>query len=698
MASRKVGDHSLKALVFVDGCGADDVPRIGNFNSLLNLPVLSWQLGVLARYGVKEAILLSSEPVESIYQDPLNRMKVTTLSSKSWSNEGDAIREVESRDDLRPVDDFVLVRQGAVFNMDVSQLVAAHKRRKESDCNWLITTVLRKGAGSALSGLVVCVDNPSGTLLKYVESLNEDGATIDINAENASLQSGGSVEMCSNVMDVGLDVCAPEFLVEFRENFYYETVRAYITEKLEGGEAEVFGNRMFAHYTDSRKGQYATRISSLASLAQATSDLLNGWMYPITSASISGMSKTYKGPDFQSEFIVERTVLGENVTVAIGSTITDSVIGDNVKIGSDVTIKKSILMEGVVIGDCSEVEGSIISRGCAICRSSSIPENCYLDEGVCIGADFRDMVEHSLITLKDSEHFLEGSEDDDETTATDETASTANSFSKNNGAPGLSDPWRTEHVGEEGRGRVIDSSLSMKIDPFFVPRGCKLQCFESDEEDEVEEDEEEGEIGRKPRASDANGEMSMQGEDADAALAYLSEDDLDRSRMIKFKQEVFETIERAITEDVDVENTILEVNGLKLVYHCSFAETMIGIVVSLARIAVKSSPLDKLYGAIDATLSKYESLVKKFNKENDTDHQIQVASGIAVSLGNEGTALMYVYKAMYEKDLLEEEGILGWAAVERGKVEAGAGNSDLVSAVSPLLEWLENSDGEEEED
>lgn len=699
MSSRKDSDHSLKALVFVDSCGADSSPLVGNFTSLLNLPVLSWQLGVLARYGVKEAIVLSSEPVESIYQDPLGRMKVTALSSKSWSNEGDAIREIESRDDLRPVDDFVLVRQGAVFNVDVSQLVTAHKRRREADRNWLITTVLRKGAGSASSGLAVCVDTASGTLLKYVEEMDKDGVLVDTNGENSGLQNGGSVEICSDVMDIGLDVCAPEFLVEFRENFYYDTVRAYIIEKLEGGEAEVFGNRMYAHYIDSSGGQYATRIFSLASLAQATSDLLNGWMYPITCSNINGISKEEKLPDFQSEFLLEQSVIGDNVSIAIGSTVIDSVIGDNVKIGSDVTIKHSILMEGVVIGDRSDVEGSIISKGCAIRENSSVPTNCFLDEGVCIGADFMDMVQHSLITLKDPEKSLEDTENEDDTTETNETALTADSSSKNNGDSGFKETCEVEHVGEGGKGRLVDDSLSMKIDHFFIPRGIKLDSFESDEEDEIEEDDEVGGFMREQRADDANGEISALGEDIDVEpVRSAPGEDPEISRIAKFNLEVLETIERAYELDVEVDNTALEVNSLKLAYHCSFPETLTGIVVGLTQIAVKSSATERVYGAIDAALKKYEIVIKKFNKDGDAAHHIQVASRIAKSFENNGTIVMYVYKAMYDRDMLEEEGILGWAAAEREKMEAGKGNSDLLNAVSPLLEWLENSDDDDDEE
>lgn len=709
MSSRRDSDEPLKAIVFADGCGAQQRSVVGNLNCLLNIPILSWQLAVLARYGVKEAIVVSSRPLESPYSDPLKRMKVTPLSSESWTNEGDAMRDIESRDDLRPVDDFVLVRQGSVFNVDVSRLVSAHKARKEQDRNWLITTTLRKGAGSASSGLIVAVDKATGTLLKYVENMDHAGVTIDVMAGNSGLPAGGSMELCSDVLDVGLDVCAPEFLVEFRENFYYDTVRAYIKEKLDGGEAEVFGNRMFAHFMDSSLGQYGTRIFSLASLAQATSDVLTGWMDPDSHAEIIVMLReSVVSQEFQSEYLLERTVLGEHVSIAVGTTIVDSVIGNDVTIGSDVTIKRSIIMDNAAVGDRCEINGSIISAHCVVEENSTIPKNCFLDTHVCIGPDFTDMSPHSLITLQDPADFLGDEEssgsdiEDDEATEDKGAAADASSLTNNGNSEVAADVWRHEDVGNGGKGHLVEVSLSKMIDPFFVPRGFALTSFESDDDDELEEeggdeesDSEEGDAGNYVDAG--NGEIDKLGAAVEGTkLDEDAEDDFDASRIEKFNQEVFETIERAHEENVEVDNTTLELNSLKLAYNCSFAETLTGLVAGLARMAIRSPP-KQVYGEIDSALKNYTSVVKKFNKEGDATHHLQVASGLARALKDNGMALMYVYKAMYDRDMLEDEGILGWASGERAKIENGKGNEELLSSVSPLLEWLEDSEDEEDE-
>lgn len=703
---RKDAEEPLKALVFADNCGAETQIKVGNLSSLLNLPILSWQLGVLARYGVKEAVVLSGQPIPSIFSDPLGRMKVTTLSSQSWVNEGDAIREVESRDDLRPVDDFVLVLPGSVFNFNVGQLVAAHKKRKEEDRNWLITTVLRKGAGAAKTGLVVGVDKSSGTLLKYLDCLDDKGITIDVNAENSGLQNGGRYEICSDVLDVGLDVCSPDFLLEFRENFYYDSVRAYIREKLEGGEAEVFGNRMYAHFMNSVTGEFGTRVSSLASLAQASFDILHGWISPISPSSITGIPYKDSSDDHQIDFLVEQSRVGENVSIALGSTIFESVIGNNVKIGMDVTIKRSIIMDGAVIHDRAEIEDSIISEGCIIHQQGFIPGNCFLDKDVCIGPDFMDMIPHSLITLRKAEEFLRGGECSDEDSVEEkegEQEDVQNPDGEIEKVESTEKAWNEEHVGVGGKGRLLETSLSALIDPFFVPEDVREDIFESDEEDELEEELEEDEIGEQATANgdidEIADQLSATGLSDSTPPEHSAVTDIEASNnILKFNEEMFETIERAEEENVEVENTVLEVNSLKLVYNCSFSETTVGIVAGLTLLAIRGSGPQQLYGAIDAALKKYEVLINKFGKPGDELHHLKVAEGLAGALKDHGKPLMYVYKSMFDLEMLEEEGILGWAAAEKAEIEKGRGNNALLSSVEPLIEWLENEETDDEDE
>ncbi|CAN8062404.1 unnamed protein product [Agarophyton chilense] len=750
-------DEPLKAIIFADSCNASEVPNLAFGKKLLNTSLLTWQLAVLARSGVKEAIILSSKPISHHYSDPLQRLQVKTLSSSSWNGEGDALRDLDRRDDLRPTDDFVLITAGSVFNIDVSKLVDQHKRRRKDDHNWLITTVLRRGAGTAWKGLIAVVETRTGTLIKYTSEYASP-ICIDVLERNTELQSGAQLEVVSNVMDCGLDVCSPEILLEFRENFYYDQVRSYIKEKLDGGEAEVFGNRMYAHFADSKKQEYASRITSLASLAQTTLDVLNGWMIPYDEQTFNEHAKNTLSHELQSAYVVENCAVGENVTIDIGSHIVDSVIGHNVKIGNDVTIVRSIIMDGTEIADRSYVRRSILEKECKVLVDSIIPDNCYFKSGLRIGPACSTLQNYSFFahdedqtTRQDTdeeeqdeernseddsnnddeaeeEHEEDGSEQEHGEVVRVENAldeehheetTLANENPKNvmereaeehrvrdaelKHMVHLSHEWSEADVSNICSGRLVEYSYAVALDPFFIeyPATCN---YESDERDELEEDDDEDDeyIGVR----DQLGEQTQNGLNGgvDIISAGLHSVDLnddagvgeDDHRMQEFVKETFETINRAFQENIAVENTALEINSLKLAYHSSFAETLAAIAIAIAK-SVEASEDDPamLYSRVLRGLDRFESLLQSFTSE-DTEHSTQTATHMARVIGRNGVLLMYMFKAMFDKEFLEDSGILNWAANERTKVEAQEIDGSLLEIMADFLEWLEKSDDEEE--
>ena len=792
MVSRKGNEEPLKALVFADHCGAERSIDLSFGKPLLNVPILSWQLSALARYGVKEAVVLSSKPLDNVYADPLRRMKVTLLANASWTGEGDALRDVEQRDGMRPVDDFILVRCGTIFNVDVSKLVAEHKKRREVDRNWLITTVFRKGAGSAGSGLRIALDAKTNILVKYLESLSDaDAITVDVKGEHTGLRNGGILDVCSDVLDVGLDVCAPDFMIEFRENFYYDSVRAYITEKLRGGDAEVFGNLMYARFLQSSEGEYASRITSLASYAQVTSDALNGWLCPVTDDCVVSAGRCDSSHDFSSDYVVERSVIGANVKIAVGSTVVESVVGNGVTIGSDVTIVRSAIMDGTVIVDRADIEKTIIGENCTIREESKIPEYCFIDNGVCIGYGCPWLRPRALISLRDQEDFenLEDTDededdgeadgdssadievhdvsDDDDNDACESTSDNVDVNSgekakidgeldaeeedrdeddenggddqnvseedgKENGKDkgdivqkgGDNDREEGEVVDEEnitkkplsreeeweamcnmpeherklgfaGKGHILRESFSLTVDAFFVPKLQRIQVIESDNDDDDDEFIEASDDDDE----DDNGEDvdELANEMAEVGIEYGNEDEDDNRRKMFF-EEAFDMMERAFNENITLDNLTTEINSLKMAYQCTFAEVVAGTVAGIVLTVQSGIEEKKLYGAILGGIKKYLALILKFGKEGDEIHQLQVAEMVAMKLNDFPKSLLYVFKVMYDQDIVEEEGILTWASAKRKRVEAGEESKAVLIELQPFLDWLEQDPEDEEEE
>ncbi|KAI0557633.1 Translation initiation factor eIF2B subunit epsilon [Gracilaria domingensis] len=758
-------DEPLKAIIFADSCNANAVPNLASGKKLLNTSILTWQLAVLARSGVKEAVILSSKPLSHHYSDPLHRLHVNTLSSSSWNGEGDALRDLDRRDDLRPTDDFVLVTAGSVFNLDVSKLVDQHKKRRIEDRNWLLTTVLRRGAGTAWKGLIAVVERRTGTLIKYTSN-HRTAISIDVLEHNTGLQDGAQLDFVSNVLDCGLDVCSPELLLEFRENFYYDQVRSYIKEKLEGGEAEVFGNRMYAHFVDSAKREYASRITSLASLAQATLDVLNGWMYPYEEHVFNEHAKIGQAHQLQTAYVVENCAVGDNVTIDMGTHIVNSVIGNNVKIGNDVTIVRSIVMDGTEIADRSYVRRSILEKECKVLVDSIIPDNCYFKSGLRVGPACSTIQSYSFFAhdedqttrqdtdeegheeegdgeeehnedenMEEGEGVVHGGEEEAHEDDEEEDAdSGGDDFGEGDDEADpdnekvddvmdreadvheglddelkhmvdLSHEWSEGDVSNVCDGRLVEYSYAVALDPFFIEYPI-TPSYESDERDELEEDDDEedeyvdaADRVLEPDEEGANGDIDeIVGGLHTVSLEEETNVRNDDNRMDEFVREAFETISRTFEEGIDVENTALEINSLKLAYHSSFAETLAAIAIGVAQAVEMSgeSPAG-LYGRVVNGLDRFKSLIESFTSE-DPEHNTQTATHMARVLGANGTLLMYMFKAMFDKDLLEDAGILNWAARERREFEAGHKDGSLLRTMADFLEWLEKSDDEDEDD
>lgn len=697
--ARKNSEMPLKALVFADTCDNSSSTLFAAEKFLHSKPVLAWQLSTLARFGVKEAIVLSSNPIEVPYSDPLQRMKITKVSSPGWHGEGDALRDIDGRSDIRPQDDFLIVRSGAVFNMDVMRLVKEHKERRVKDRNWLLTSVFRRGTAGAPSGLVIAVESGSGTLIKFDERCTS-GVSLDVKASNAGLENGGSVEICSDVVDVGLDVCAPDLLVEFKDNFDFDRVRALTREKLESGDAETLGNRMYAHFTNSARGEYASRIDTLAALAQTTADVFNGWMHPVSLGTVAAPHQVHHfEPDVffcpsvepgcatklsaqayvAKQWSGRNSVIGRNASIGEGARIWNSVIGDGVAIGKGAVIDNSIVCNNSTVEPNAVIDQCVLSEKSVVRKGSKLPSNCFLDSGVVIGPDFCALKAGSMVsTQPDSVFCPEGDFDGDH--EEDAVDSLANEVAA----------WQLEEVGHGGVGRLVSAGLSGK-DPFFavgVPSSILGEDV-SDEEDELEER--------------ANGDADMfdgengvpvngtQARDANQLLTYLDAD------MVEFHREICELFERDRVEHIALDNTILEANSLRLSYDLTFPEMLAGVIIGIARSTMtdyRSRNDSNVYAGFVHAFRKYAPVTTKYTQLSKA-HDFETVSILSLTFASEGATLSPLLKVLYEADVVDEEGILLWAEKEQAAVTSREKNTSPIEQCRAVVEWLQaDSDSE----
>ena len=157
---------------------------------------------------------------------------------KRVENAGDALRELDSRA-LVHSDPFVLCGADVVGALPLAPALAAHRARKARDADAAATLVLRPcgapGAGiNALLGgaargprdeLVVTLDAATSRVLAFSDEPRARACRVPRAALDARrFQAGATLR--DDLLDVGVDVCSPEVLWRFSENFDYQRRRA----------------------------------------------------------------------------------------------------------------------------------------------------------------------------------------------------------------------------------------------------------------------------------------------------------------------------------------------------------------------------------------------------------------------------------------------------------------------------------------
>ena len=643
----------LKALVFADKCDGSSKPIFEATSFLHGVPVLDWQLAALARGGVSEAVVLSSRQLENVWSDPLERMKVTKFTGAGWTCEGDALRDVEARSDIRPQDDFIIVRAGAIFNISMLSLVMEHKKRRTKDRNWLLSSVLGRDTANVAPSVIIAVDN-DGALLRYAEKI--DAIEVGISA--------GNIRLLSDVVDTGVDVCAPELLLEFKENFDYDRVRALTIEKLDSGDAETMGNRMFARFIDPASGEYAARIQSLATLKHVSQDVFNGWLKPLAHpACPKHIGSDVYDRNFSKKKSIERNWKGQNVVLGInariesGASVRNSILGDGTFVSEGCVLSNCILGNSVQIEADACVSHSILENNVVIKQGVTIPNNCYIDSGVVVDEKFSALKPFSLVSTRRDEEFLSSQQDfDDEDELVD---GVQNLNVANTGVASKT----LDEIGEGGKGRIVDHS-NVTDDTFFgiVQDEGDVDNSEVDEFERTESHVPDTDNNVVNGAPDSVGEL---------------------------RREIFELLEKDRLENVAMDNTLLEANSLRLSYDVTFSEMLVGVVLAVARnaIAVADASDGNHFAAFKEFFERYAPLTEKYVSESEND-AVKVVGRIADAFSKEGKKLKELFAVLYEFDIIEEEPILEWADGEASKIDSP------LAHVIEFVDWLREDDDE----
>lgn len=435
-----------------------------------------------------------------------SKLSITLLRDAGCTNAGDALRDLDRRNVIKS-DPFILIQGDVVTNVDITGVLKEHAERRKKDSAAIMTVLLQEVGGWGLDGDGDDFDeeeqdeigvndwkqtcqNRNHQLPPLRSSTDDLLLALDTTHQNRILlwdshpqhsrtaipcsffrENSSSITLTRNYLDVGLDICSPDVLARFSDEFDYRHLREQFVANSVVEEEIGLQSRIFGHFL--KRGEYAGRVGDLRRYHRVSMDLLRRWCYPLVpdnynwnhavgenhyrelscsgspSSGFDGVSYVVErhlvyrgvgkghnrshvgrstrlmgplllGPNgsIGENCLVKRSVLGPNCTIRDECEVVDSHFWGNVTVEKGAKINGAVICEDTVIKS-----GAVIERGCVIGRGCVVGEGVVLKEftRITLAEEVDDDDDYSGFGDSDDEDSSSSEdEDDDDSDSSDE--------------------------------------------------------------------------------------------------------------------------------------------------------------------------------------------------------------------------------------------------------------------------------------
>ncbi|GAQ80574.1 eukaryotic translation initiation factor eIF-2B epsilon subunit [Klebsormidium nitens] len=680
-----------------------------------NVPMIDYTLEWLASAGVEDVLVFCCAHARQIqaYIETSKWKKqpnfhVTPIVSHNSMSAGEALRLIDEKNLIR--NDFILISGDTISNMSLDAVLAEHKARRAKDKQAIMTMVVKQAKPDPVTHLtrlgneelLAAIDPQTKQLLLYdhgKESGGREGSKGGqyLGLERAMFEGRQAVQLRTDLEDCFIDICAPEVLMLFTDNFDYQHLRRDFVKGLLSDE--IMGNKI---YTYELTREYAARIDNLRSYDTVSKDVIHRWAYPFVLDTMFGnrpvnvklgRTNIYKEEDLKiarTAVIGENTVLGEKTVVGERTIIQNSVIGSNCVIGANVRIYGSYVWNDVKIGNGAVLTSAVVCDNVLVKDKAVVEPGAVLSFKVEVGGGFR-VPAYSRISMlaqpmedDDSDEELEY----DQAGVGGADAHKGSDDEESEGAAVVPISWNPEEVGVAGKGcrwamvreGAEDDEWKQSVAP--IP-AAKLADLAAAAAEDNSRDENAMDVSRSARAS-AQGDEETDEEDQDS----------------EFLKEVGGTFRRGVVEKIKQENVQLEINGLKLAYNKTFAECASGVFKTMLVMTLEGKPASPAatLTALKKLLTQWGSLLKKFLTGEEDEAEVLLTLEEACEekpTRDFGPLFAKVAQLLYDEDVLSEEGLFQWEGEKRYADES---DKKYLNQCKIFLTWLREADEESEEE
>jgi translation initiation factor eIF-2B subunit epsilon len=149
-------------------------------------------------------------------------VSIKIVTSSSCSSAGDALRELDGLNIIRS-DPFILISGDVVANIDLKKAIAFHKQKRKDDSNNIMTLALKKvqkagGSKPLNDDLVVGMNRKTSQIVIFEDNIKNGRVRVPIEL----MEDASELEFKSDLLDCNVDICSPELLLQFSDNFDYQ--------------------------------------------------------------------------------------------------------------------------------------------------------------------------------------------------------------------------------------------------------------------------------------------------------------------------------------------------------------------------------------------------------------------------------------------------------------------------------------------
>ncbi|KAF7197379.1 putative translation initiation factor eIF-2B subunit epsilon [Pseudocercospora fuligena] len=643
-------EEPLQAVIFADSFETRFNPftleRPRCLLPLAGTPLIEYTLEFLANAGVEEVILYCGNHTEAVEEYlnhskwilPTSPFELQIIRSNSRSV-GDCMRDLDAKGLIEG--DFISVYGDVVANIPLEGALAAHRARREKDKYSIQTMVLREATGSHRAQSkhlrrVFVLDSETHRCVHYEQLRPGESAMLDIPGE--VLKDHVELEVREDLVDCGIDICTPEVLAQYTDNFDWQLPRrGFLYGVLK--DFETFQHTIHTHIATEG---YAARVKNLQTFDAISKDVVSRWTYPLTPDInlVAGQSfQLYKGNVYKEDGVVlarssivnRRTVLGKATSVGEHTTITNSIIGRRCIIGKRVKIDGAYIWDDAHIGDDAVIGTAIIANEASIGRKCKVEDGALISYGVRVADGTTVSGDKRITTLKRKRGY-----------ETDEV---------------MKAPADPKIVGADGHGyhMQIDEDEEELVDSLLS--GVENLNFTIDEDaiSELESEDDED--------NDFSGHHVRRESRSDSFASADSEESKEtRAKARDFHNEAVGSLVDDMAKGNDPSNISLELKALILGSNAQDEQIRRATAVAFGKcvstlIEAGQSP----NSAVTDLLPRYSLLITSIVKEEDEQAEFLLfLQRDLVHRAQGSKILLFMSNALAKDDIIEAEGFEAW--------------------------------------